>query len=378
MQFQPSPRLRISGHLKHTFSCYLTAFHDFQNVFLIIRSLFVQLERERRVSRQTAEELKIVKAKSEAAQNMHEQEEEYIANRLLGRLEDLKADRAALIQQVEAEEDFLVNTLQRRLSQVHKEKAVVESKLQGEQESAASLQRRLAELGAERQRLVTEKASLENTLEAEQEFISLKLTKQVEKLAAEKANLAREKAELARQVGDLSGAVAKTRREKIELENTLEAEEEAATNRLQRQLEQVTLAYRALEAKLESLGVSPRADGAPVIDPTTEWVYGRSPSRSSERLLAHGRRERSLSVSSTSSMREASSRPSLDDGRHHSGSGILPGLSSMSHSMSQGHSAPTTAQQSAASSPDHRRRLAALNSQAAAALVGALQNTHCL
>lgn len=336
-----------------------------------IEQLRRQLELERQHTTETAQELKVVKAKSEAAQNAYEQEEEYITNRLLGRLEDLKADRAALIQQVEAEEDFLVNTLQRRLTQLSKEKAAVEAKLQGEQEGAASLQRRLAELAEERGRLVAEKASLENTLEAEQEFISLKLTKQVEKLAAEKAHLAKEKAELARQVGDLSGAVARTRREKVELENTLEAEEEAATNRLQRQLEQVTLAYRALEAKLESLGVSPHADGAPVIDPTTEWVYGRSPSRCSDRLL-HGRRERSLSVSSTSSMREAGSRPSLD--AHHSGSGVLAAMSLSQNSFSQGHSGPPTAQQSAASSPDHRRRLAALNSQAAAALVGAMHH----
>ena len=128
--------------------------------------------------------------------------------------------------QVEAEEDLIVNSLQRRLTQLHNEKLAVEAKLQGEVTSAALLQKKLAELAEERRRLVGEKASLENTLEAEQEFISLKLTKQVEKLAAEKAKLAREKVELARQVGDLSDAVTKTRQEKVDLEAALEAEEE--------------------------------------------------------------------------------------------------------------------------------------------------------
>ncbi len=323
------------------------------------------------------EELKLVKKKSEAAQVAYEQEEEFITNRLLGRLEDLKGERAALAKQVEAEEDFLVNTLQRRLAKLHKEKAAVEAKLQGEQDGAAALQRRLHQLSEEKKRLVSERAQLENTLEAEQEHISLKLTKQIEKLAAEKANLAREKADLARQVGDLSSAVAQTRREKVQLENVLEAEEEAATNRLQRQLEQVTNAYRALEARLEAHGVSAHAEGAPVIDPTIEWVYsGRSPSRASDRLITNARRERSLSVSSSSSMRDAASlpsgRPSFDTHLHSrdslGGSGSL--LLNQSHS-----SGPPTGHQSAASSPDHRRRLAALNSQAAAAaLIGALQS----
>jgi coiled-coil domain-containing protein 6 len=333
-----------------------------------------QVEHERQIAAMAQEELKLVKKKGEAAQIAYEQEEEFITNRLLGRLEDLKGERVALAKQVEAEEDFLVNTLQRRLAKLHKEKAAVEAKLQGEQDGAAALQRRLNQLSEEKKRLVTERTLLENTLEAEQEHISLKLTKQIEKLAAEKANLAREKADLARQVGDLSDAVTRTRQEKVALENTLEAEEEAATNRLQRQLEQVTNAYRALEARLEAHGV--HADGSG-IDPTIEWVYsGRSPSRAaSDRIITNARRERSLSVSSSSSMRDAASlpsgRPSFDAHLHSrdslGGSGSL-----LNPSYSSG---PATGHQSAASSPDHRRRLAALNSQAAAAaLIGALQS----
>jgi coiled-coil domain-containing protein 6 len=361
-----------------------TGLLHFADTFVLPSFFPPQLEHERQVSAVATEELQRVKKKSEATQIAYEQEEEFITNRLLGRLEDLKADRAALAKQVEAEEDFLVNTLQRRLAKLHQEKAAVEAKLQGEQDSAATLQRRLTELSEEKKRLVTERAHLENTLEAEQEHISLRLTKQIEKLAAEKANLAREKADLARQVGDLSSAVARTRREKVMLENTLEAEEEAATNRLQRQLEQVTNAYRALEARLEAHGVAAHAEGAPVIDPTIEWVYsGRSPSRASDRIITNARRERSLSVSSSSSMRDAaaslpSGRPSFDTHLHtreSMGGGGGAGSGSGSILLNQSHSGPPTGHQSAASSPDHRRRLAALNSQAAAAaLIGALQS----
>ena len=154
-------------------------------------------------------------------------------------------------------------------------------------------------------------------------------------------------------------------------------------NKLQRQLCEVTSAYRALETRLESLGVSPKADGAPGVDPTTEWVYGRSPSRSSDRFFSSSRhRERSLSVSSSNSMRDTlpsgGGRPSFE--LYHSASGgsggvgsgsVLPGLGH-SHSQSQPHSGPPTAHQSAASSPDHRRRVAAMNSQAASSLIDAM------
>lgn len=170
-----------------------------------------------------------------------------------------------------------------------------------------SLERRLADLAEERKRLLREKAQLENDLEAEQEYISLKLTKQVEKLAAEKSALAREKAELRRQVNELSQSVQKARQEKVNLEAALEAEEEAAVNKLQRQLQQVTQAYRLLESRLEAHGLSSRAEGVPGIDSTLDWIYGRSPSRNSmDRFGSGTRRERSVSVSSTSSMRDAS------------------------------------------------------------------------
>lgn len=60
-------------------------------------------------------------------------------------------------------------------------------------------------------------------------------------------------------------------KEKVELESQFEMEEEQIVNRLQRQLQAVTSAYRALEARAEACGMSPR-DGGPAthIDSTTE------------------------------------------------------------------------------------------------------------
>jgi coiled-coil domain-containing protein 6 len=57
-------------------------------------------------------------------------------------------------------------------------------------------------------------------------------------------------------VGDLAAAVDKLNRDKVALEATLEAEEECLVNRLSRQLEAMAGAYRTLEARLEARGIS--------------------------------------------------------------------------------------------------------------------------
>lgn len=49
-----------------------------------------------------------------------------------------------------------------------------------------------------------------------------------------------------------------------------EVEEEKIVNRLQRQLQQVTGAYRALESRMEACGMSPREGTGTHIDTTTE------------------------------------------------------------------------------------------------------------
>lgn len=328
----------------------------------------MQLALERRRAAQAAEELRRTKEQNVVVQKQCEQEEEFITNRLLHRLHEVQRDRAVLAQEIEAEEDFLVNTLQRRLAQLQRDKADVEARLAQEQEGATGLSRRLAELAEERRRLLQDKANLENSLEAEQEYITHKLTKQVDKLGSEKAALVREKGELQRHVGDLAAAVTRTRHEKVQLEAALEAEEEAAVNKLQRQLQQVTTAYRVLEARMEAAGLSPRCDGAPFIDSTVDWVYGRSPSRTSMDRLMGSRRERSLSVSSSSSMRD----PSFESGhpshtlhpinpgqqqQHHWNAPMQHGGASAGAPMPLGYASST-------SSPDHRRRMAALVAQA--------------
>ena len=67
-----------------------------------------------------------------------EQEEEYITNRLMKRLETLKQEKEDLARQVEFEEEMITNKLSKKLEQVKQEKVNLENLLEQEQASAAS------------------------------------------------------------------------------------------------------------------------------------------------------------------------------------------------------------------------------------------------
>ncbi len=79
-----------------------------------------------------------------------EQEEEFIANNLMKRLDQLRAEKESLLVQVEQEEEYLTNTLQQKLAQLKREKV-----------------------------------ELENQFEQEEEFLTNKLQKQLEKALAD-------------------------------------------------------------------------------------------------------------------------------------------------------------------------------------------------
>ena len=62
-------------------------------------------------------------------------------------------------------------------------------------------------------------------------------------------------------------------------------QEENIVNRLQRQIEGLMANYKALESGLEARGIAVKDIITPSIESkTTEWVYGRSPTRSDGRL----------------------------------------------------------------------------------------------
>jgi len=141
-----------------------------------------------------------------------EQEEEYISNKLLKKIQSLKKEKETLANNYEREEEYLTNDLSRKLNQLR-----------------------------------NEKVQLEQTLEQEQEHMVNKLMRKIEKLEAETS---------AKQSN-----LEQLRREKIELENTLEQEQESLVNRLWKRMERLEAEKRLLQEKLDqpvSAPMSPR------------------------------------------------------------------------------------------------------------------------
>ncbi|GMH41256.1 hypothetical protein BSKO_09166 [Bryopsis sp. KO-2023] len=217
-----------------------------------VKDLVIQ---ERKRSECYCEELRFQREQNLAAQTQVEQEEEFIINKMMKRLEDLKMEKQNLVNQVEQEEEFLTNNLQKRLEKLNDEKMLLGRQLEEQESVVGKLQRQLIHLDAEKVKLTREKVDLENKLEAEQEYIVNKLHKQVSRLDEEKRKIQAEKSELNKQVGALSRSATKLNQDKINLENQMEMEEENIVNRLQRQLGHVVGQYKSLERSLDQNGI---------------------------------------------------------------------------------------------------------------------------
>uniref|UniRef100_U5ER74 Coiled-coil domain-containing protein 6 n=1 Tax=Corethrella appendiculata TaxID=1370023 RepID=U5ER74_9DIPT len=126
-----------------------------------------------------------------------EQEEEYISNTLLKKIQALKKEKETLAHHYEREEECLTNDLSRKLDQLRQEKCKLELTLEQEQECLVNkLMRKIEKLEAETlakqtnlEQLRREMVELENTLEQEQEALVNKLWKRMDKLEAEKRSL---------------------------------------------------------------------------------------------------------------------------------------------------------------------------------------------
>ncbi|EDV97786.1 coiled-coil domain-containing protein 6 [Drosophila grimshawi] len=156
------------------------------------------------------EENRFLKHASVIIQAKAEQEEEYISNTLLKKIQALKKEKETLAHHYEREEECLTNDLSRKLDQLRQEKC-----------------------------------KLEQTLEQEQECLVNKLMRKIEKLQAETDNKQTNLEQL--------------RREMVELENTLEQEQEALVNKLWKRMDKLETEKRSLQIKLDQ----------PVSDPTT-------------------------------------------------------------------------------------------------------------
>ncbi|XP_040577847.1 coiled-coil domain-containing protein 6 isoform X1 [Lepeophtheirus salmonis] len=131
-----------------------------------------------------------------------EQEEEFISNTLLKKIQALKKEKENLALNYEQEEECLTNDLSRKLNQLRQEKV-----------------------------------QLEHTLEQEQECLVNKLMRKIEKLENETTSK--------------QNNLETLRREKIELENTLEQEQEALVNKLWKRMDRLETEKRSLQLKLD-------------------------------------------------------------------------------------------------------------------------------
>ncbi|XP_013780606.1 coiled-coil domain-containing protein 6-like [Limulus polyphemus] len=126
-----------------------------------------------------------------------EQEEEYISNTLLKKIQALKKEKETLALNYEQEEECLTNDLSRKLNQLRHEKVQLEQTLEQEQEALVNrLMRKIEKLEAQTltkqsnlEQLRREKVELENTLEQEQEALVNRLWKRMDKLETEKRML---------------------------------------------------------------------------------------------------------------------------------------------------------------------------------------------
>ncbi|PAV74029.1 hypothetical protein WR25_27262, partial [Diploscapter pachys] len=126
-----------------------------------------------------------------------EQEEEYISNILLKRIQRLKNDKETLAQKYEQEEECLTNDLLRKIQQLQSERDSLEGKVKTEQavlidNLLATIRRMESEMASGRKnmdRMRKEKIDQENALEHEQELLFNTLGKQMDQLNNEKRKM---------------------------------------------------------------------------------------------------------------------------------------------------------------------------------------------
>ncbi|CAH1953633.1 unnamed protein product [Acanthoscelides obtectus] len=161
------------------------------------RVLKVELETYKLRVKALQEENRDLRKASVIIQAKAEQEEEFISNTLLKKIQALKKEKESLAHHYEREEECLTNDLSRKLTQLRQEKCRLEQTLEQEQECLVNrLMRKIEKLEAETlakqsnlEQLRREKVELENTLEQEQEALVNKLWKRMDKLEAEKRTL---------------------------------------------------------------------------------------------------------------------------------------------------------------------------------------------
>lgn len=224
------------------------------------RVLKMEVDTYKLKCKQLQEDNRELRKASVSIQAKAEQEEEFISNTLLKKIDKLKKEKETLAMNYEQEEEYLTNDLSRKLMQLRQEKA-----------------------------------HLEETLEREQEFQVNKLMRKIEKLESETMN---------KQI-----TLEQLRREKVELENALEQEQESLVNRLWKRMEKLESEKRMLQEKLnEPVSAPPSPRDAIMVDAAHPFPTPAL-NTSGTNLNVSGRQRRHSSGSSGSNLQHPFAPP---------------------------------------------------------------------
>ncbi|VDO20587.1 unnamed protein product [Haemonchus placei] len=158
-----------------------------------------------------------------------EQEEEYISNILLKRIQKLKNDKETLAQKYEQEEEFLTNDLMRKIKQNRPRSGAAFKSV------SSTLSLILPIFGAVQ--LQSERDVLEGNVKSEQASVIDSLLTTIRRMESEMA--------AGRKNMD------RMRKEKIDQENALEHEQELLFNTLGKQMDQLNQEKRKMQASLQ-------------------------------------------------------------------------------------------------------------------------------
>jgi len=197
------------------------------------RVLKIEVEKFKIQVKSLSGENKKLQKESVEQQARAEQEEEFISNTLLKKIQELKKEKETLASHYEKEEEFLTNQLTKKMGH-----------------------------------LKQEKVELERTLEREQEYQVNKLMRRIERLE--------------RETHSKHSSLDQLRREKVELENTLEKEQEALVNRLWKKLDRLEREKRSLQVKLNT-----NTGSGTTASTTVETKRPVDKSDSSEKVASH-------------------------------------------------------------------------------------------
>ncbi|KAH7977429.1 hypothetical protein HPB49_001488 [Dermacentor silvarum] len=242
------------------------------------RVLKMELETYRLRVKTLQEENRALRQVSVNIQAKAEQEEEFISNTLLKKIQALKKEKETLALNYEQEEECLTNDLSRKLNQLRQEKVQLEQSLEQEQEALVNkLMRKIERLEAQtlakqanleqlrREKATGNRQTAFNDIfslmdisrralhtKPRQSYVKAKLTPAADRAAR---NLT---SDCARSIRELYAEL------NVELECTLEQEQEALVNRLWKRMDKLEAEKRMLQERLEqppSAPPSPREPG---------------------------------------------------------------------------------------------------------------------